>query len=482
VAFFAKGRLYKVDLERGTPIPLADSPSPMGGTWRDDDVIVFTPTWNGGLYEINANGGKAQPLLQPDKKAEYAFTWPHVLPDDRELLFATWGTALSISRLTLPGHERTVVVPDLWTSAVYATSGHVLVGNGAGQVQAITYRKDGSVGRGSPTTVIEKVQWSGGPGSGEFAFSVSLNGTLVYAPADIGRRSLVFVDQTGHATPVTAEYHAYSRISLAPDGRRAAVGYDGNTWIVDLERGGTTPLVSESLRGTSGIGWPVWSPDGSHVVFATNRDGNWELYSKLVSGSGSPEVVLKKEADQFPLAIARDGTLIFRDVQPTVGTNLWVKPPGGAPSPRHTANGESLAARISADGRLVAYSSDESGQTEIYVQPLHESSERVQVSVDGGTDPEWSPRQPRVFYRHGNSMMAVDVTESSHFVVGEPKKLFDTGWELGTTRDNGQGGSFAVLPDGQRFLMVRYEPAAIPTGINVILNWFEDLKRLVPTK
>ena len=79
-------------------------------------------------------------------------------------------------------------------------------------------------------------------------------------------------------------------------------------------------------------------------------------------------------------------------------------------------------------------------------------------------------------------MMAVDIAESSHFIVGEPKKLFDTGWELGTTRDNTQGGSFAVLPDGQRFLMVRYEPAAIPTRINVFLNWGEELKRLVPTK
>ena len=100
IAFYAKGRLFKVDLEGGAPVALADAPSPIGGTWREDDTLVFTPTWNGGLYRMDASGGQPELLIRPDPKQEYAYVWPYFLRGGRELLFTTWGNPHSVSRLT----------------------------------------------------------------------------------------------------------------------------------------------------------------------------------------------------------------------------------------------------------------------------------------------------------------------------------------------------------------------------------------------
>lgn len=309
---------------------------------------------------------------------------------------------------------------------------------------------------------------------------MSRTGTLVYAPGDIPQRSLVFVDHAGRATPAGPERHAYSWISLAPDGRKAAVVYDGSIWIQDLERGASTPLAPEYRSGVRGF--PLWTPDGSRVVFASNHEGNWEIYSKTASAAGSAEVVLKREFDQNPVSALPDGTLVFADIRPGSGHDLWILPPRGQPAPWLTTVGRELHPRISPDGRLVAYSSDESGRSEVYVQPFHGSRERMQVSTDGGTEPAWSPNGNRIFYRQANAMMAVDLAPGECVAVGKPKKLFDAGWELGGGWDPVINKSFAVMPDGERFLMVRYEPAAIPTRINVILNWFEELTRKVPVK
>jgi serine/threonine-protein kinase len=178
--------------------------------------------------------------------------------------------------------------------------------------------------------------------------------------------------------------------------------------------------------------------------------------------------------------MAPDGTLVFFEARPGSGADLWVLPPKGEASARLATAAEELHGRISPDGRLLTYSSNESGRREVYVQPFEGSRERVQVSTEGGAEPAWSSKGNRIFYRQGNAMMAVDLTPGERVAVGKPTKLFEAGWELGVGREQAVSASYAVMPDGERFLMVRYEPEAIPTRINVILNWFDELRRRVP--
>jgi len=172
-------------------------------------------------------------LPRPDAaKKEYGYTWPRFLPGGKELLFSVWGATFSILRLSLPDLERKVVAPGAWSNAIPTTAGHFLAGNEQGDVHA--WRNDGS---GSPTSVLQRIHSSTVPGDGLFKFDVSDDGTLVYAPGDIRRRSLVMVDETGRDTIVSSDPQAYSNLSLSPDGRKVALLYNGDIWIEDLERG-----------------------------------------------------------------------------------------------------------------------------------------------------------------------------------------------------------------------------------------------------
>jgi serine/threonine protein kinase/Tol biopolymer transport system component len=472
VAYFAKGQLFKVDLEGGAPAALAEAPLPAGGTWAEDGTIVFTPTWNSGLYRISASGGRAELIIRPDAaNKEYALVWPYFLPGGKELLFTVWGQPFSISHLTLPELKRSVVAPNFWTSSAYAASGHILAGSETGDLQAVRY--DSKTAGGSPISVLQNVHWSGAPGDSLVKFGISLDGTLVYAPGDITQRSLVFVDETGKISPATAEHQPYLWLSVSPDGRKVAQIYGmASVWVVDLERGGRTLLAGEYRA--SGRLQPIWSPDGSRIFFGSNHEGNWEIYSKSIARPDTTDIVLKKELDQFPVSVAPDGMLAYVESHPQRGEDIWVLPPGGSPEPWLATKADELLPRFSPDGRLIAYVSNASGRYEVYLQPFHGQSERIQVSTAGGNEPAWSPRGERLYYREGNAMMAADVQTGARLSAGKPRRLFDGGWQLAA------GVPFAVMPDGKRFLMVRYEPAAIPTRMDVIFNWFDELKNRVP--
>lgn len=283
VGYFAKGQLFKVDLEGGAPVALAEAPAPEGGTWAEDGTIVFTPTWNGGLYRISSDGGTAELLIRPDAaNKEYALTWPYFLPGGKELLFAEWGATFSISRLTLPELKRSIVAPNFWTSPAYAASGHILVGSDTGDLQAVRY--DSKTAGGTPISVLQKVHWSGGPGDGLVKFGLSLDGTLVYAPGDITQRSLVFVDETGQILPATAEHQPYVWVSLSPDGRKVAEIYNVDLWIVDLERGGRTALTPGLPGSTSRDGQRYLGSFTRRQSRALAGDENRRVASPLFAG------------------------------------------------------------------------------------------------------------------------------------------------------------------------------------------------------
>jgi Tol biopolymer transport system component len=286
----------------------------------------------------------------------------------------------------------------------------------------------------------------------------------------------VWVDRQGTELAVTEDSGFYELPRLSPDGKevtlqdQSAEGSGWDIWINDLERGSRTRLTFQESNG-----YPIWTPDGTRITFASNRSGSWNLYWKSADGIGEAEPLLTREHAQFPISWSPDGkTLAFVEENPNTGGDLWVLSLEGDASPILNSPRDEGAARFSPDGRWLAYVSNESGREEVYVQPYPGPGKRLQISNEGGREPVWSAGGQELFYRNGEEMMAVMVETELEFEAGTPSTLFK-GRYAHTIWPN-----YDISPDGQRFLMIK-EAEEGQDQINVILNWAEELQRLVPT-
>ena len=367
------------------------------------------------------------------------------------------------------------------TQARYLPTGHILFAR-ENSLWRAPLDADAFALRGPAAPVLEPLAVNAGGGAA--LYTVARNGSLVYAVGGgLGGGSLVWVDREGGAEPLAMDPGIYSRPRVSPDGTRVAVqleaGANGDIWIHDLARGTETRLTTDPADDSN----PLWGPGGDRVVFTSDRSGAAGLYWKRADGSGNAELLTEGDAATLflsPTAWSADGdTLVFTGGGITATGNdvyLLSMDTERSPTPLLATEFSEGTPLVSPDGRWMAYVSDESGQSEIYVQRFPELGEKVTISTDGGAQPVWSPDGTELYYRGPGAMMVVPVTTGETFRAGTAETLF-------VDRYFGNSGgisNYDVAPDG-RFLMLATNADPIEDTaegqLRVVLNWFEELER-----
>jgi Tol biopolymer transport system component len=336
---------------------------------------------------------------------------------------------------------------------------------------------------GEPVTVAEQV---GTFIDGGF-FSASANDILVYKTGSgTGTSQLTWFDRGGKVLSADGEPGTYYTLALSPDGKRAAVsqyaspGANLAIWLLDLSRGTSTRFTF----GPSSDLAPVWSPDGSRIIFTSNRSGVYDLYQKPANGAKDEELLLRSSETKEPMSWSGDGRfLLYETPDPdTRKTALWVLPLGGdkKPFPFLRADFNNLEGQFSPDGRFVVYVSDESGRSEIYVRTFSpDAAVRASdigkwlISTEGGSYARWSQDGKELYYLASDGkLMAVEIATKPAFQAGVPKALFQAPPSAISTNES----SWDLTPDGKRFLFaVPTEQGASP--FTVVLNWQAGLKK-----
>jgi eukaryotic-like serine/threonine-protein kinase len=495
IGFFAQGKLKKISASGGPPQILCDAQDARGGTWNRDGVILFAPTAISGLFTVPAGGGAPVQVIKPGNSISTDSTrYPEFLPDGRHFLYTILGGKTEQSGIyagSLDGKPSVRLLPDV-SNAIYAaafSSGRGASGRTLGQSGYLLFRRGETLiaqpfdpaqlrMSGDSFPVAERVGESGT--SVAFgAFSISENGTLAYGAGTATAFQLAWTDRAGKAMGLFGPPGAYSRFRLAPDDKRIAFDVaNQDVWVLDAVRGVTSRLTSNPAFDNA----PVWSPDGLRLLFSSNRNGGYDVYTKSASGTGQEELLIKMGTGTgAAVDWSKDGRFVLYQMPVAkTGQDLWIAPqfPGGAagdrkPFPYLQSQFDEQDGRFSPDGKWVAYVSNESGRDEIYVQSFPVSGAKFQISSGGGTEPQWRNDGTELFYLAADgNLMAVPVKlgslGSESFQSGPPKPLMPVPSLAGGVTFT---RSYAVSNDGQRFLI----PSASATGnapsLTVVLNW-----------
>jgi serine/threonine protein kinase len=479
IAFSSGSVLKKVAVEGGPPQTLTDTARiDTTGTWNRDGVILVANPRGSAILRVSSAGGSATPVTVLDaSRQEDSHAWPYFLPDGRHFLYYAHSTNPGNSAIYVGSldSKETKLVLRATSLALYSQPGYLLFVR-AGTLLAQPFDANRLELKGDAFPIAQGVLSS--PNNGGAAVAVSENGVLAYrmVPSN-AQTELVWVDRKGVEQPLPAPPHGYRNPRISPDGQRVAVTIDelgSQEWILDIGRGTLTRLTFEGSYN----GVMAWTPDGKRVAFGTDRAGPRNLFWQLADGSGKAERLTTNESAQSDVsgAWSPDGqTLAYESLVPGAGYDLWVyRLSDHKTQPFLQTRFNEIAPRFSPDGRWLAYVSDESGRSEIYVQPYPGPGGKWQVSTDGGTEPVWA-RNGELFYRNGDKMMAVETNTKSNFSADKPKLVFERRYATYNTMP-----AYDVTPDGQRFLLAKTAGQG-PQEINIVLNWIEELKQKVPT-
>jgi Tol biopolymer transport system component len=470
LAFFADGKLKKINVDGGPAIPLCEAGLGRGGSWSQNGIIVFAPNDRSGLFSVPAAGGTATPLTELDQaSSEASHRLPWFLPDGRHFLYTAWSTpektAIYVADLGSKSRRRVLTA---FSKAIYVPPGYLLFMRER-TLMAQPFDAGKTEMSGEPLPLVEQVDYSQLVGT-QGQFSASRNGILVYASNAGGTQQLTWFDQSGKSVGIVGSPGMMQGPVIAPDGRAVVVdrldlqtGFN-NLWLHDLARGTTSRFTFDSQASELN---PVWSPLGNRIAFSSNRDGSYKLYQKDTE-STADEIALdttgyNKEATDW----SRDGRYIIEEVNgPVTGTDIWVLPLFGDRMPFPYVHG--FYGKLSPNGKWLAYNSDETKRSEVYVQDFPRPGRKSQVSVNGGYLPIWGRDGKELFFIGGDQkMMAVNVKDGANFDASVPKPLFDTRMA---------NASFDVSKDG-RFLVPTEVKQAGTSPLTVVINWAAGIKK-----
>ena len=478
IGFFSNNKLKKIEAGGGPTQILCDAQSPYGGTWSAEGVILISLDTKG-INRVPAAGGTPTPVLPLDEsRKELAQAWPYFLPDGRHFLYQSWNGRSDSSALcvaAIDGSDRKLLLT-ADSSPAYAAGGYLLFARGTtlmGQSFDIRTLKL----TGDPFPVIEQIGYN--YSNSNSTVSVSANGALAYLANTTRDRELVWFDRSGKRQATVGPAADINDIVLSPDGKRLAmqrlVDTNSDIWLMDLSRGVPSRFTFDAATEDN----PVWSPDGSEIVFSSgagNADVLLNLYKKPATGVGNPEMLLQTDLAKEATDWSRDGGfIIFHVFDQKNASDIWILPlfGDGKPYPFLQTQFEESQAHFSPDGHWIAYTSNETGRTEVYVQTFPQSGGKWLVSSGGGAQPHWRGDGKELFYiAPDRTLIAVDVNAGATFETGAPKPLFGT-----QVNAYNAPNRYVVAPDGQRFLINSAAGEVNQTPITVVLNWTSALKR-----
>jgi Tol biopolymer transport system component/predicted Ser/Thr protein kinase len=483
LGFFSSGKLRKIDANGGPPQTLCDATAGRGGAWSADGTILFTPSTTDVLYKVSAAGGAPVAVTEFDSKtAETSHRFPVFLPDGKHFLFLVEGRpdaegfedGFALFSGSLGSKERKrLLATD--TAARYARSGYLLfLRDRTLMAQRLDAGKLELVGDAVP--VAENLTRSG---RYESTFSVSDNDLLAFqAGSESELSQLVWIDRDGRDLETVGKPADYRSIALSHDGRRVAASIldpknqKTDIWALDLERGTSTRLTFDPADDYS----PIWSPDDRRVYFTSNRQGRGDVYQKSSSGTGTDEIVLADPDLSILWSLSADGRT------GGIMTNNSTKKTGWDISIFDLTSGKArvfletpfheLLPALSADGRWIAYMSNESGQYEIYVQSLGNDGGKWQISTEGGGRPMWTADNTELVYQApDDKLMVVDVKFTPAFTASVPRVLVDPKIRQIV------GIQYALSPDAKRILVNRAVEQTVITPVTLVQNWEQGLGR-----
>ena len=476
IAFFADGKLKRLDLRGGPAQTICDAPTPRGGAWGPDGRIVFSPSFRTGLSIVAASGGAPRPLTTLDTtREEKSHRFPVFLPGGEKILFlaqtAEGGArndASAIEVLELANGKRTRLVAAN-SSPLYSTAGQLLFWR-EGTLLAQRFDPAGLKLFGEPAAIASPVAFTQNE---QVLATVSNEGTLLYRAGARGSfSSLVWLDRAGLGVKPLREKDLFARFALSRGGERLAFSVNtggqgaADLWVYDLARDAASRLTFDDGNED----WPVWSPDDRFLYYNSDRRNDGTIFRRASDGTGSPEEIGTSASGIWPLAAAHDGrwlavgsvggstnTDILRFDLATKALTPLVETPFLDDDPA-----------LSPDDQLLAYASEQSGRWEIYVQALGGEPGRWQVSNEGGQRPRWRADGRELYYfTRPDRLMAVDVEPGAVPHFSAPRELFREPIE-----------SFDAAPDGQHFVALRSADTAVNRPLTLVTSW----PQLMPPK